>query len=122
MVVTSCSDDDDTINISTDIVGKWLLVEQLVDPGDGSGTFQPVDSDFTLEFFNNGTIVSTNGSLCDVFTSSNDTSSGTFSLENTTLNIGCEDDVITIFFEKNEAELILNFICIEACAQKFRKL
>ncbi len=122
MILGSCSDDDDALNISADIVGKWLLVEQLVDPGDGSGTFQLIDSDFTLEFFDNGTVTSANGSLCNVFTPSDDTSSGTFSLENKTLTIGCEDDVITIFFEKTGTELILTLICIEACAQKFKKL
>ncbi|MEW7292002.1 lipocalin family protein [Aquimarina sp. 2304DJ70-9] len=121
--LVSCSNDDDTtVVMNTDLIGKWQLIEQLVDPGDGSGTFQPVDSQLTIEFFDNGTVISTNGSLCNMFTVSQDISSGTFSLDNNTINIGCDDDVITIFFEKNGSELILNFICIEACAQKYKKV
>ncbi len=123
IALASCSNDDDnTVVVNTDLIGKWQLVEQLLDPGDGSGIFRPVDSQLTIEFFDNGTVISTNGSLCNMFIESQDTSSGTFSLDDTTLNIGCGDDTITIFFQKMGPDLILNFICIEACAQKYKKL
>lgn len=38
----------------------------MADPGDGSGTFQPVESDKTIEFKNNGSVI-TNNSLCDPY-------------------------------------------------------
>ncbi len=117
----SCKNDDDAIE-STNLVGKWQLVEQLLDPGDGSGTFQPIDSELTLEFFDNGTIISTNGSLCNIFTQSGGTSSGTFSLMENTINIECSDNIIPISFERIGVGLVLNFPCIEACAQKYRKI
>ena len=33
-----------------DLRNKWKLIEVLADPGDGSGTFQPVESDKTISF------------------------------------------------------------------------
>src|SRR5277367_408039 len=43
------------------IIGKWELSENLLDPGDGSGTWHPVDSSNPsyLEFKADGTLVST---------------------------------------------------------------
>jgi hypothetical protein len=40
-----------TENQNEGLVSKWHLIEQLMDPGDGSGTFQPVTSDKTISFF-----------------------------------------------------------------------
>lgn len=41
------------------LIGKWKLVESLSDPGDGSGTFQPVTERErqVLEFKANGTLL-----------------------------------------------------------------
>ena len=66
--LTSCSYNNDDIPVSSEIVGKQKLVEQLSDPGDGSGTFKSVVSDKTIEFLVNGTIIS-NGTLCYMSTS-----------------------------------------------------
>ncbi len=118
-ILISCVNDD---NVSEpDIVGKWQLVQELIDPGDGREDFAPVDSELMLEFFDNGTVVSVNGSLCNFSTPSNDSSSGTFSVKDKTIAIGCEDDVITISFEIGE-DLILRFGCIEQCAQKYQRI
>ncbi len=121
VLLFSCKSDDDALR-STDIVGKWQLVEQLLDPGDGSGTFQSVDSELALEFFDDGTIVSRNGSLCNIFTESGGTSSGTFSLNDNMINIECPSDTFRISFERTGLNLVLNFSCIEACAQKYKKV
>ncbi len=120
-ILLSCSGDGNS-GADTEILGKWQLFEQLLDPGDGSGTFQAVDSELLLEFFDNGTIVSVNGSLCNIVGGPDDTSSGTFSLEDNTVSIGCTDEMITIAFQKSGSDLILNFFCIEACAQKYRRV
>ena len=49
--------DNQTINRS--IIGKWKLSESLADPGDGSGTWHPVDSSnpIYLEFKKDGTLI-----------------------------------------------------------------
>ncbi|SHI39853.1 hypothetical protein [Aquimarina spongiae] len=115
----SCSNDDDNQSPEATVIGKWKLVEALVDPGDGSGTFQPVESNQTITFFETGSVVSENGSLCNIFSESAETSTGTFSFETNTLEIGCVDDVITLTFERTTLNLIIYYPCIEGCAFKY---
>ncbi|MDY8135798.1 lipocalin family protein [Aquimarina sp. 2201CG5-10] len=118
-LLISCNDDDSLDN--TSLIGKWNLKEQLVDPGDGSGTFQSVDSDMIIEFFVNGTITSSNGTLCNFTHPSTDSSSGTYSFSDKTILINCGENEIRIGFEQIGSELILHFLCIEECSQKYRK-
>ncbi|WP_452222106.1 hypothetical protein [Lacinutrix salivirga] len=51
---------DDQKNFETGLIGNWKLIEVLVDPEDGSGTFQSIESNKTIEFKVNG-IVKING-------------------------------------------------------------
>ena len=113
----SCSNDDQK-NSETELIGNWKLIEVLADPGDGSGTFQSVESDKTIEFKVNG-IVTTNGSLCDPY-SEEMISSGTYN-ENT-INTNCQNsNISTINYELENQFLILNFISNEGYSQKFEK-
>jgi len=65
MAVSACKGDDDTTD--NEIVGVWKLIQISIDPGDGSGTFQDVETDKTIEFKADGTLIS-NGSICTVST------------------------------------------------------
>ena len=56
MFLLNCSSDDSKPSGETALIGKWKLIEQLADPGDGSGTFQPIESDIVIEFFSNGNV------------------------------------------------------------------
>ncbi|WP_408034315.1 hypothetical protein [Tenacibaculum aestuarii] len=113
----SCSNEQN--NIEADSVGKWKLIEVLADPGDGSGTFEPVESNKTIEFKSDGTLI-TNGSLCEPY-SDEVISSGTY--ENNTITTGCQDpNIATISFELKNQYLILNFISNEGYSQKFEKI
>jgi len=117
--VTSCNKNDEISNLS-DLEGRWKLSEVLADPGNGSGTFQSVTSNKTLEFDNNGNVTS-NGSICDMSTGTNLNSSGTYSLTNRTINSNsCPNN--TIQFELNNGSLILTYPCIEPCKAKFIRL
>jgi len=117
--VTSCNKNDEISNLS-DLEGRWKLSEVLADPGNGSGTFQSVTSNKTLEFDNNGNVTS-NGSICDMSTGTNLNSSGTYSLTNRTINSNsCPNN--TIQFELNNGSLILTYPCIEPCKAKFISL
>ncbi|WP_439583663.1 hypothetical protein [Dyadobacter bucti] len=51
-----CKKDEKGPAENTGLVGKWKLVESLVDPGDGSGTFRKVDeiASTVVEFKANG--------------------------------------------------------------------
>ena len=53
-------------------------MEQLVDPGDGSGIFMPINSNRIFEFFSDGT-VTVNGILCYISSEVGQQNSGTFS-------------------------------------------
>ncbi len=117
--VTSCNKNDEISNLS-DIEGRWKLSEVLADPGNGSGTFQSVTSNKTLEFDNNGNVTS-NGFICDMSTGTNLNSSGTYSLTNRTIySNSCPNN--TIQFELNNGSLILTYPCIEPCKAKFIRL
>ena len=117
--VTSCNKNDEISNLS-DLEGRWKLSEVLADPGNGSGAFQSVTSNKTLEFDNNGNVTS-NGFICDMSTGTNLNSSGTYSLTNRTINSNsCPNN--TIQFELNNGSLILTYPCIEPCKAKFIRL
>lgn len=54
--IFSCKKDENGPALNSGLVGKWKLVESLLDPGDGSGTFRTVDemSSNVVEFKANG--------------------------------------------------------------------
>jgi hypothetical protein len=115
-LLLSCSKEESS-NVSTEPQGKYRLVEVLADPGDGSGTFQAVNSSKVIEFNSLG-IVTSNGDLCSMSINSNSSSSGTYSTTNSIITINnCSD----IAFEVNGNEITLFYACIEACRAKFVK-
>lgn len=127
----SCTDNDDEIDTAQpELMGTWLLVEQNVDPGDGSGEFQKVDSEKSIEFLEEG-IFKSNGTFCDMNVESTETSSGTyvindsivsqFSPENYLMPEGCDTEEYKVSLYIEESALILSYPCIEGCAQKYRK-
>ena len=118
----SCSNDENDNSETTELIGQWKLTEQLVDPGDGSGIFQDIDSQKILEFFQNGTINSLNGSLCEPY-SDEQISTGTYSLSENRIITNCQNENIGyIDFEIKNNNLILNFISNEGFSQKFEKI
>ena len=116
-LLLSCSNDDQN---NSELIGNWKLIEILADPGDGSGTFQAVESTKTIEFKNNGTVI-TNSSLCDPY-SEEIILSGSYNLNDKTITTNCENSNIgIIYFELENQHLILNFLSNEGYSQKFQK-
>ncbi|AXG71075.1 hypothetical protein KORDIASMS9_03330 [Kordia sp. SMS9] len=118
LLLFSCATDDDntTENLLT---GTWRLTATLLDPGDGSGTFLPIDSDADLDFSADGVTVTSNVSFCtmsEVFSATYSASAGTIIID----ECGALSP-FTIFFEIQENELILSYPCIEACLYKYVK-
>lgn len=114
---------EENIN-SNPIVGEWQLAETLMDPGDGSGTFQPVTSNKTITFAADSTWES-NGKFCNASIANGTNSQGTYSLSQKLLyTTGCTAWSAQLSFElnNNNDELIINFQCIEPCAQKYFKV
>ena len=115
-VLVACSKEEAE---STD---KWQLIEQLNDPGDGSGVFMPVVSDRTIEFFDNGTIVS-NGDLCSMNATANQETNGTYSeTDGYIYPDGCFSSEFKILYEVTGDELVLSYPCIEPCQQKYKRV
>ncbi len=120
VICISCDNEDDE-NTDSTLIGEWKLIEVLVDPGDGSGTFQSVESNKVIEFKDDGTITS-NGTICNMSVESDSSTSGTYSLTDSTIySAGCLDHVIDIWFELDGSDLIIYYPCIEACGAKYRK-
>ncbi|MFA5419823.1 MAG: hypothetical protein WC341_15325 [Bacteroidales bacterium] len=116
-IIASCSKTKN--NENPQLISKWKLIEQLADPGDGSGVFTPVESDKTIEFFVNGEVIS-NGSLCTMNFETGSVGKGKY---DTTVNSifpeDCNSTEYQISYSIIDSELILYYPCIEGCAQKY---
>ncbi|MEZ4855066.1 MAG: hypothetical protein R2812_01165 [Gelidibacter sp.] len=114
--MVSCSNDD-TPN-GHEPVSKWKLTEILADPGDGSGTFNPVLSDKTVTFYSDG-IIKSNGNLCEIGTDTTQGSTGTYTSD-TIVPDSCPSEAsLGISYTIEASVLIIHYPCIEACAEKY---
>ncbi len=131
MLLCTCSDNDDTVILkdNPELSGTWLLVEQYLDPGDGSGDFKKMDSKKTIQFLEDGMFRS-KGKLCNLDTDSGPDISGKYvindiltkySSENHLLPEGCDFEDYRVYIHLEGSSLILSYPCFEGCAQKFRK-
>lgn len=110
-------------NISP-LIGEWKLVEQLADPGDGSGVFESIDSEKTITFFEGGSVKS-NGDLCYMgsIVDYKGTDAEWDDDKKMILKLSCgNEEVTSISYSLKDSDLILRFFCIEACAQKYEKV
>ncbi len=120
LFVVACEKDD--ISGPTELVGTWRLVEILADPGDGSGTFQPVDSDRRISFLADETFTAT-GNVCNINSEAENNTTGRYFPGDNRLE---PEDCLTIggtpiTYERVDRELIINYPCIEPCQHKYRK-
>ena len=114
LVLFSC-----TNNETPSLVGQWKMTAELLDIGDGKGFFKKVDSQQTIDFFENGTFSST-VNFC--LTPSGDGGNGTYFIAENKLVPICGQDDRVLFFELSGQELIINLSCIEPCKQKYQKV
>lgn len=115
----ACNESDD--NQENNLQSKWKLTEVLADPGDGSGTFQPIESDLTIEFYNDGTLKS-NGLLCYMALESSEETSGTYSIVDNTISPDNCDHSLDFTIDSENSRLIISYPCIEPCGLKFVKI
>jgi len=119
-VLFSCNKNDNETTGNSTLVGSWKLTAILADPGDGSGIFNPVISNKTIVFDNNGNL-SSNGIICDMSTDSNTSSTGNYIEANTSItSSSCQN--LSIKYELSGNTLILNYPCIEPCKAKYIKI
>ena len=119
--LTSCTKEDVFLK-NTELIGKWKLIEQYLDPGDGSGDFRPIESERIIEFFKNGKILS-NGSFCSMNSDTSENNTGSFNDEEVIIvKNGCNSSTYKINYKLIDGNLQLWYPCIEGCAQKFQKI
>ncbi len=116
----SCEKDNE---LATPLSGEWRLVEVYADPGDGSGSFEPVTSNKTITFGEDGAYTA-KGDLCTMNEAADTETSGKFWSEDQNVE---PNECISlaprsgITYEFVGGELILSYPCIEACQHKYRK-
>jgi hypothetical protein len=114
-ITIACNRNDD--NRDTTIEGNWKLVEILADPGDGSGTFQAVESAKVITFSGNGTVAS-NGNICDMTTDAASPSNGIYSAAENVIIPDC-DTIESLVYTIQGNHLIINYPCFEPCRAKY---
>jgi hypothetical protein len=100
------------------LTGTWRLVETLIDPGNGTGTFQKVNFDKVITFNANGTFESTT----NVCVGKNSTR-GSYQVESSILRFAdCGNDLgYHVKFENKD--MTLSFIgCTERCSEKYERV
>ena len=111
--------DREDLITDNEFVGTWKLTEILADPGNGKGVFIQTNSDKQITFTNELTIES-NASLCGFSQSDGESYSATYSIELRQINaLNCP---AAVSFELIDDELILSYICIEPCREKYRRV
>lgn len=118
LLASSCASDE--IPEDEGIIGSWQLVEMYSDPGDGSGSFRPVESEKTITFNKNKTF-SSNGTLCHLSVDSLEKSNGFFSEIDMTISPNQCEFSADLPYEIEGDFLIIYYFCIEGCGEKYKK-
>ncbi|MGV3695635.1 hypothetical protein [Flavobacterium sp.] len=124
LFVAACSSSTDRESETSEFLGKWKLTHMLMDPGDGSGTYEPVAGEYTLEFLTNGSI-RTNYPLCNlnVQAGADDFTFPYIASENRIPSTACDyPEEYSINYHIDGGNLILSFPCIEGCLEKFERI
>lgn len=116
----SCADDDDNLT-PAGTANEWQLEATYNDPGDGSGDFEPVESDMLLELLPNGRYTTSN-SACLRPQSGDQTDTGSYDEATGIITTDLCDPVRPIRFEFVDDKLIISHPCIEACQLRFRRV
>jgi heat shock protein HslJ len=116
-LLLSCSSSTEEVAMDQNELGTWRLIEVLADPGDGSGTFQPVISSKTVTFETNGTVRCL-GNLCNLSIASSPQTTGTYS-RNTRSITTSNCNQLQLTYEITADELIINYPFIETCKSKY---
>ncbi|MBX2816965.1 MAG: hypothetical protein KTR24_13250 [Saprospiraceae bacterium] len=117
LVIAGCGKEAATEDVG--VVGVWELVEVLADPGDGSGTFQPAQSDRKMNFRVDN-VVESDVSFCRG-TVTDPPFEANYSSSSLTIEpVGCAGS-LPIRYELSGRDLIISYTCIEPCREKYRR-
>lgn len=122
LALPACQKDTEAPPDPEVLEGSWLLTEVLFDPGDGSGTFRPVDSERELHLTPANTF-STNYDICQAI-EDGEKFNGTFiRTDADEFLIECAQSLInSVQGRLEEGFLVLYYPCDEPCAYRFKKI
>lgn len=124
-LLIGCNKDDHTLSSSgSELIGAWKLEAFYVSPGAGPIEFEAVESNKIIVFLDDGTL-SSNGGICSMSPDSNNPTSGTYSVVDSTFHApDCfytgEGPNYRFTLENNV--LFLHYPCTCGCQAKFKKL
>ncbi len=123
LLILNSSCEKQTCSSASGIVGEWKLIEELIDPGDGSGTFQAITSNKEIKFCDDGTFEA-NGEMCTMENQASSTHEGTYdaSTETFSPNYCMMMAPLSYGYSVNGNTLILSYPCIEGCQQKYSRI
>ncbi|PPK84575.1 hypothetical protein CLV84_3737 [Neolewinella xylanilytica] len=119
LLFIACSKDD---SITPDeILGTWKLTEVYLDPGDGSGSFEPADYEREITFYADSTY-RTSRQICTILDQDEGPGTGRYSpgedvIFPTECRIGAE-----YTYSVDGRELTISYLCFEGCAERYEKL
>ncbi|THH40073.1 lipocalin-like domain-containing protein [Neolewinella litorea] len=119
LALIACNRED--AEITHDLTGTWELVAVYADPGDGSGTYQPVTSDNVLLLLPDGKFRA-NFSYCPASDASTEGDTGTYSVQDNTLRPNCDGDTRLPFTVSGDTLTVTNPACIEGCGERYAKV
>jgi len=103
------------------ISGKWQLIEILVDPGDGSGTFSPVTDGKIIEFKEDNTVTNLDSPFSCNSPDVNLPIIATYSEKDKKIRFSdCPN--FSLGVEIKNDNLLIYPPCIEPCASKYKKI
>ena len=123
-LLVACQEESNSDLTPNTLIGTWKLTEVLADPGDGSGTFQPVESAQVIVIHGDNSFISTER-LCNGLYQGPSQNTGTVDVVNSLLwidNCDFSPGSSTIYFRHIDDELILSFQCIEPCREKYIRI
>lgn len=115
----SCSKNENSKSSSSQST-SWRLVEQYMDPGDGSGDFESIESDKVIVISDDNTWLS-NSSFCGMNATNSEQSSGIINSEFKIISNDCTDFDYPPSVAYENGYLMVYYQCIEACVQKYEE-
>lgn len=105
---------------TNELIGTWRLSEVYGDPGDGSGTFEAVQSNKRLTFLEDSTLI-VNGNLCGFSLEADTTTMTTYDPTNRLIDTDCNFP-FSLSYEQTDEGLVLSYPCIESCLERYVKV
>ena len=104
-----------------ELPGTWRLTEVYLDPGNGSGTFQPADYEREITFYADSTYL-TSRDICNIYDNIEAGGEGRYSPDRQVIfPTSCRMNT-EYPFTVDGRELTITYWCIEGCAERYVKI